>query len=260
MNQTRKRELAQEMQTLAQRFWNAEAEICRQFWSVPRSPAEQTPWLRLQVYKEMHGSGLSANPGGIIQGLIHKLDRNLPLAQTQQQRRNLERDIQVLREEFTHYRLFADILEEATGEPVRIQNLPQWQLPQDAELQRIRQQARQQHGHIGEAAIAFTEGGGAAFFQEGRNISGDPLSQRIADACAIVYNDETEHGQHGAAQFQHNLHTEQEWAQARALVIDICRQRLRMRYEMFALPINETRINQIANAQTNPSPQSPPSP
>ncbi len=252
MNEPRKQELAREMQQIAQRFWAGEAEICRAFWSVPRSPEEQARWLRLQVYKEMFGSGLAGHPGGIIRGLIDKLDRSLPLAQTREQRDEFERDIRVLREEFTHYRLFADILEDVLGEPVRLESLRAWQLPEDAKLQLVRQQAREQHGRVGEAAIGFTEGGGASFFYEGRKIGGDPLSDRVAAACAIVFGDESEHGEHGASEFAHNLETEQEWNEARAIVIAICKQRLRMRYEMFGLPIDEDRIDQIAQGLIEP--------
>ncbi len=252
MDDQRKRELAGGMNGLAQRFWAGEAEICRQFWSVPRTTGEQAHWLRLQVYKEMFGSGLHGHPGGIIRGFIEKLSETLPHAQTKDQRDDFERDIRVLGEEYNHYRLFADILEEATGEPVRLEKLRSWQLPEDAKLQQVRQSAREDRGRIGEAAIGFTEGGGASFFYEGRKISGDPLSDAIAAACAIVFGDETEHGEHGASEFANNLDTEEEWTEARDIVIAICQQRLRMRYEMFGLTVDEARIAQITKGRIEP--------
>ena len=252
MDDDRKAQLGREMQELAQSFWAGEAEICRAFWGVPRTTEEQARWLRLQVYKEMFGSGLAGHPDGIIRGLIARLDETLPLAQDRAQRLDFERDIRVLREEFTHYRLFADILEEATGEPVRLEKLRGWQLPEDARLQQVRQSARTERGRVGEAAIGFTEGGGAAFFFEGRKIGGDPLSDAIAAACAVVFGDETEHGEHGASEFAAQLDTEEEWAEAREIVVDICEQRLRMRYEMFGLPIDEARIAEIAAGRIAP--------
>ena len=100
---------------------------------------------------------------------------------------------------------------------------------------------------------ASPRGGGASFFAEGRQIGGDPLSDAIAAACAVVFGDETEHGEHGASEFAHNLHTEEEWAEAREIVTAICQQRLRMRYEMFGLPIDEARITEITEG-TIPSP------
>ena len=252
MDDHRRRELAVEMQALAQRFWAGEAEICRRFWSVPRTTEEQARWLRLQVYKEMFGSGLAGHPDGIIRGFIDRLSATLPHAQTKEQRDEFERDIRVLGEEFNHYRLFADILEEASGEPVRLEHLRGWQLPEDAKLQQVRQSARERRGRVGEAAIGFTEGGGASFFYEGRRLSGDPLSDSIAAACAVVFGDETEHGEHGASEFANNLHTEEEWTEAREIVIAICQQRLRMRYEMFGLPIDESRIAEITDGQIEP--------
>ena len=257
MDDQRKRELAEEMKDLAQRFWAGEAEVCRRFWGVPRTTEEQAHWLRLQVYKEMFGSGLSGHKDGIIRGFIEKLSETLPHAQTKEQRDEFERDIRVLREEFNHYRLFADILEDATGEPVRLEKLRGWQLPEDAKLQKVRQSAREDRGRIGEAAIGFTEGGGASFFYEGRRIGGDPLSDPLSDAiaaaCAIVFGDETEHGEHGASEFAHNLHTEEEWAEARDIVVTICQQRLRMRYEMFGLP--STRPASPRSPRTDRAPQ-----
>ena len=252
MDEQRKRALAGEMNELAQRFWAGEAEICRRFWGEPRSTEEQARWLRLQVYKEMFGSGLAGHPDGIIRGLIERLAETLPEAQTKAQRNDFERDIRVLREEFTHYRLFADILEDAVGEPVRLEKLRGWQLPEDAKLQRVRQSARADMGSIGEAAIGFTEGGGASFFFEGRKIGGDPLSDRIAAACAIVFEDETEHGEHGASELGHSLDSEEEWAEARETVVAICQQRLRMRYEMFGLAVDEARIAEITEGRIAP--------
>ena len=86
MDDQRKRELAGGMNELAQRFWAGEAEICRRFWGAPRTTEEQAHWLRLQVYKEMFGSGLSGHADGIIRGFIEKLSASLPHAQTKEQR------------------------------------------------------------------------------------------------------------------------------------------------------------------------------
>ena len=252
MDENEKRQRAADLNTLAQHFWAGEAEVCRQFWSLPRTAEEQAHWLRLQVYKEMFGSGLVGHPDGIIRGFIERLAESLPHAQTKAQREEFERDIRVLREEFTHYRLFADILEEATGEPVRLEKLRGWQLPEDAKLQQVRQAARETRGHVGEAAIGFTEGGGASFFYEGRKIGGDPISDQIAAACAIVYGDETEHGEHGATELERGLDTEEEWAEVREIVTAICQQRLRMRYEMFGLPVDEARIAEITAGNIQP--------
>ena len=249
MDELRKRELGGELNDLGRRFWAGEAEICRRFWNEPRSAEEQAHWLRLQVFKEMYGSGLVGRPEGIIRALIDKLAETLPLAQNKAQRDEFERNIRVLREEFTHFRLFADVLESATGEPVQLSTLKEWQLPEDRRLQELRQSYRESRGGLGELAVGFTEGGGSSFFFEGRKIGGDPVADEIARACAVVFNDELEHGEHGALGLERELDSEEEWAEVREMVTAICKQRLRMRYEMFALPIDEQRIQEVADGK-----------
>jgi hypothetical protein len=93
-------ELARELSELGQRFW----AISRQFWSQPRRPEDQVRWLKLQCFKEMYGSGLHANPDGIIRGLIDQLRDGIEGVETKEGRNEYERNIRVLREEITHYR------------------------------------------------------------------------------------------------------------------------------------------------------------
>ena len=116
----------------------------------------------------------------------------------------------------------------------------------------MRQASREREGRLGELAIAFTEGGGSSFFYVGRNIGGDPMSDQIAEACRVVFNDELEHGEHGARDLEEALETEAEWASVREMVIAICQQRLRMRYEMFGLPIDEERIAEVTDGKIEP--------
>ena len=252
MDQRRSAELARQLDGLAQCFWAGEAEICRQFWGEPRTSEEQARWLRLQVFKEMYGSGLHANPDGIIRGLLDQARAGLERAQTGRDREEIERTLRVLREEFTHFRLFADILESVTGQPLRQDALGGWQLPQDRLLQEVRQRCREEQGRLGELAIAFTEGGGSAFFYEGRQISGDPVSDQIAEACRVVFSDELEHGEHGAHGVEREIETDADWASVREMVTAICQQRLRMRYDMFGLPIDERRIAEITAGEIEP--------
>jgi len=129
-----------------------------------------------------------------------------------------------------------------------------WQLDEDKALQAVRQRIREQEGAFGELAIMFTEGGGSAFFLVGRDIKGDAISEEIARACNIVYTDELEHGEHGALDLEQELDSEEEWTKARELITEICQQRLRMRYGMFAIPVDETRIAEITAGEIEPLP------
>jgi hypothetical protein len=248
MDAQRKSELAASLNEMGRKFWAGEAEICRQFWGQPRTSEEQAHWLRLQMY----GSGLVGNPGGLIRAFLEELHDQVGNAETKEQRHELERSLRVLREEYNHFKLFADALETATGQPVSNESMQGWQLDEDKKLQSIRQRIREQEGAFGELAIMFTEGGGSAFFLVGRDIKGDALADQIAQACEIVYTDEIEHGEHGALDLERELDSEGDWAKAREFIIEICQQRLRMRYGMFALPIDERRITEITEGNIEP--------
>lgn len=254
MDVKRKAELAASLNEMGRRFWAGEAEICRQFWGQPRTSEEQAHWLRLQVYKEMYGSGLVGNEGGLIRAFLEDLRNQVGEAETKAQRSEFERSLRVLREEYNHFKLFADVLETATGQPVSNDSLKDWQLEEDKKLQALRQRIREEQGAFGELAIMFTEGGGSAFFLVGRDIKGDAISDEIARACDTVYTDELEHGQHGALDLEQEIDSEEQWVKARALITEICQQRLRMRYAMFALPINEVRIAEITEGKIEPLP------
>jgi hypothetical protein len=78
------------------------------------------------------------------------------------------------------------------------------------------------------------------------------VEDAIARACETVYLDELEHGEHGALDLERELDSEEDWAKARDLIVQICQQRLRMRYEMFGLPIDEGRIAEITAGKIEP--------
>ena len=252
MDAQRKTELARGMTDLAQSFWAGEGEIAGTFWAVPRKPEEQVHWLRLQVFKEIYGSGLHANPDGIIRGFLDDLRADVERIETKADREEYDRNLRVLREEFHHFRLFADILEGITDEPVSLAGLRTWQLAEDRKLGEVRGKCRERDARLGAVAVGFTEGGGSSFFYVGREIGGDPVSDQIAEACAIVFGDELEHGEHGAHELADALESEEDWAQVREMVVEICQQRLRMRYEMFGLPIDEGRITEITEGKIEP--------
>ena len=88
----------------------------------------------------------------------------------------------------------------------------------------------------------------------GRHAEDIYVQQTRARASDTVYTDELEHGEHGALDLAGELHTEEEWAKARAMIVSICQQRLRMRYGMFGLPIDEARIAEITAGQIDPLP------
>ena len=216
---------------------------------MPRLRSSRPYWLFRRSTRN-DGSGLSGHPTASSAASSRSSPNRCPTRRPRSSATSSSATSACSRE-FNHYRLFADILEDATGEPVRLEKLRGWQLPEDAKLCACASPPARTGTHR-EAAIGFTEGGGASFFYEGRRIGGDPISDQIAAACAIVFGDETEHGEHGASAFAHSLHTEEEWAEARGIVIAICQQRLRMRYEMFGLTVDEARITEITEGNIAP--------
>ena len=253
MKPLRKSQLAQELREMGERFWDAEANICKTFFSRPRTPDEHAQWLKVQVFKEMYGSGLAPSEDGIIRGMLDTLSAQLSSVQGSNERQEYERNLNVLREEYSHFRLFADALETASGNPVRNEDLSSWQIDEDRQLQRIRQSIRRDEGQVGTLAIGFTEGGGSSLFAEGRNLDGDGLALQIAAACDTVYHDELEHGEHGALELEKELNTEGDWKRVSELVTLICQQRLRMRYAMFGLIVDETQIASVTRGDSDPA-------
>ena len=112
---------------LGKRYWAGEAEIVSAFFERPHTKEEHLRWLRLQVYKEMYGSGLLANPGGIILGLVERLWEQHAKLESQVGREEFLHTSLVLHQEFSHYAMFADLLEELSGEKIDFQELPKYQ-------------------------------------------------------------------------------------------------------------------------------------
>jgi hypothetical protein len=246
MDAQRTAELTAELNATAERFWAAEASIARAFFSRSRTADEHARWLRVQVFKEMYGSGLFPGSGGIIMEMIEGIRSRLDGVRTVADRAAFERDLRVLREEFTHYRLFADALEEITGEPMDRASIKGWQPAQDKRLAEVRRACRERDAHLGALAVGFTEGGGSSLFAEGRRATGGPADARAAQACEVVYQDELEHAEHGASGLVADLSTEAEWASVLGMLREVCEQRLRMRAEMFGLPLDETWVAGVA--------------
>jgi hypothetical protein len=252
MEQLQIQEAAKELAELGARYWAGEAEIVSAFFCKPRSKEEHIHWLRLQCYKEMYGSGLVANPEGIIYGLVERLRKSFPLLESQVGRHDFRHVAEVLYQEISHYCLFADILEELTERKVRLQELATYQFSEDRKLQEVRGHCRRTEGELGELAIAFTEGGRSAIFYAGMKLKGDPILEKVAKACSQVFQDELEHQEYGAEGVERVAKSREDWEKVRRMVEAICQQRLRMRNEMFGFPVSEKRLQEIALGKIEP--------
>ena len=244
-----------EIRALGQRFWAGEAEIARNFLTAPHAPADHVHWLRHQCYRELRGPGLLARPHSRVQWIIENIGDSLPAAESREGRDELEYQLESLRQEFTHYRLLADILEDVTGEPVRMSSLDGLRLPSDDRIEAMRARLIAENERIAHIAYSFAEGGGAGIFHAGAALdTDDPLLLRVKHACRIVYDDEVGHGEHGAEAAESALDTEEELALLRRMLMEICTERLRMRSEMYGIEPDEARIAEIANGRIDPLP------
>jgi hypothetical protein len=214
--------------------------VTRTFFSRPRTKDEHLRWLRLQAFKE-----LQPRPGGIIERFIETLRKEFAGLEHTVERHAMLHNMQFLEEEFRHYVLFADVIDDLTGERLTPEELARYELPEEVKLRELRQGFIKEHGELARFASSFCEGGGASLFYEGMQIGGDELSDKIAAACRGVYEDEIEHAEQGAEGLGGTVRSEEEWAKARAMVEAISRQRVRMRNEQFGFPLSGDRLAEI---------------
>ena len=243
------------IRALGQCFWAGEAEIARNFLTAPHEPADHVHWLRHQCYRELRGPGLLKRAHSRVQWIIDNIGDSLPAAESKEGRDEFEYQLESLRQEFTHFRLLADILEDVTGKPVRMSSLDGLRLPSDDRIEAMRSRLIAENERIAHIAYSFAEGGGAGIFHAGAALeTGDPLLLRIKHACRVVYDDEVGHGEHGAEAAEAALETEEELETLRRMLMEICTERLRMRSEMYGQEPDEARIAEIANGHIDPLP------
>lgn len=248
-------ELKSEVRAMGLSFWAGEAEIARNFLEAPHVPEDHVHWLRHQCYRELRGPGLLQRPHSRVQWIIDNVRDGLPAAESRQGREEFEYQLESLRQEFTHFRLFADILEDITGEPVRMRDLEGLRLPSDARIELMRERLIAEDERIAHIAYSFAEGGGAGIFHAGAALdTADPLLLRIKRASRIVYDDEVGHGERGAEHVESALDTTADLLTLRRMLMDVCTERLRMRSEMYGIEPDEARIAEIAAGGIDPLP------
>jgi hypothetical protein len=253
MAQLTKTDMMQELADLGEYFWAGEAEIATTFFTAAHDPKDHVLWLRHQCLRELRGTGLLLRPGTRTQWFIDNVQAGLPDAETADGRGALEYGLQQMLEEFTHYRMYADILESITGEPTRMADLQALHLPSDDRLEALRLRLLEENDELAGMTFGFAEGGGAGIFHAAAMLeTNDPLLLRIKAAGKEIYNDEVGHYEHNSDGVSTALETEEQFASFRAMVIAVCQERLRMRAEMHGITISEERIQEITDRQIVP--------
>ena len=242
-----------ELDELGERFWAGEAEIARNFLTAPHGPQDHVHWLRHQCYRELRGPGLLDRPRSRTRWLIDNVEQGLPDAESREGRVEMERQIEQIREEFTHFRLYADILEDITGEPVLMKDLTGLSLPSDRRIEEMRVRLLADHERLSLLAYGFAEGGGAGIFYAAAALdTSDALLLRIKKTGRIIYDDEVGHGQGNAHDVELGADSEEEYRKLWDMLVEICQERLRMRAEMFGITISEERIQEITDGKIEP--------
>lgn len=238
-------------------LWAGEAEVVRSYLNSPRrSTATDLVWLERQCFKEFWGTGANKyDRGGAFVGVMKyllgrqtEIDRGFP-------RGEVLDVLEGLKAEFSHYCAFADVYDAIRPRgtpPINPEALTSW-AAEDA-LASLRHGHQDRHGAVGLRACNFTEGGYCSLFDEGRKLKGrGGIDDKIAAACAAVYDDEFEHMLRGIVDIGEEGFTPADWALMRRLVVEQLRHRIRMRNEQFSFPLSEARIEAIERGEIEPT-------
>ena len=246
-------ELMKELNHLAECFWAGEAEIATNFLTSVTDPKQHVQWLQHQCYRELRGPGLLKRHKSRTQWIIDNINDGLPAAESKDGRLELEYQLKQLWEEFAHFRLYADILEDVTGGPVHMDDLTDLKLSSDERIEALRVKLFAENPHLAQIAYDFCEGGGAGiFWAQAALETEDPLLLRIKAAGRAIYDDEVGHGEHGVSEAEVGVSTVEDARRLREMVIEIAQERLRMRAAMHGTTMSELRIAEITEGKIEP--------
>ena len=145
----------------------------------------------------------------------------------------------------------AQCLQELVSKPIGLEE-SMGPLPEQVKLGDMRRAfaAKNRHPAVETASSAWPEGGGSSItFKELSKITGGRLESKIAAAAKKIYEDEVGHGVQAAQAIIRAMRRFGLDKETRTIMLDaarsVCRQRLRMRNEMFGFPLTEERLAEI---------------
>ena len=242
-------------------LWAGEAEVVRTYWDSPvRTLETDLLWLRRQCFKEFNGKGLGEHRDlGIFMGPLTEIMESFSKIDSGSggvDRHHILDLIETIRDEFTHYCLFADVydaIRDANTPPLDPHRIEVWD--DDQHLTRMRIEHNHTHGKIGVRASHFTEGGYCTLFREGARLKGrGGKDELIANACQEIYDDEFSHMLAGIVGLDRAPMSETDYALLSDLVVDQLKARIRMRNSEFSYPLSEKRIEAIYSGDIEPEP------
>ena len=227
-------------------YWAGEAEVFRSYWDWSgRSRESDRRWLARQCSKEVWGSGLAPLDKGIFLGPAEQLVAAFPKIDIGIGRHEVLDIAEGLRAEFAHYCAFADAHDALAlpGEPKLNPQAVKAAWKEDLELSELRFAHKNENANLGERATRFTEGGYCTLFSEGmklmHKVQGPHgrANRLIAEACALVYEDEFGHMLKGVVGLDGERLSSAQWQTLERMSIEQLRARIRMRNAQFGSPL-----------------------
>jgi hypothetical protein len=138
-------------------------------------------------------------------------------------------------EEFEHYVVLAEVLEYMLGRKLRPSDARQ--LPEDRKLNALRRRYVRSGDPRLKAVMGLTEGGGSSSFREAAKLSGGEFERRLARAMKLIHVDEKHHYREAAREAARLVRNRSDLERMKKALVDVSRQRVEMRYEMFSAPV-----------------------
>jgi len=238
-------------------FWAGEAEVVRTYWDSPvRTVQSDMDWLRRQCIKEFNGTGsgndyknlgILLGPAVQVQEQFDQIDRGID-------RHAMLETIDMMRHEFAHYVLFADIYDHIRPDNVPPINPGQFEAwVEEDEYRAIRHGHLADYGAVGLRASQFTEGGYCTLYREGTALKGrGGTDEMIAAACKQVYEDEFGHMLSGMVGIDDDGLSDSDFEVLTKLVIEQLALRIPGRNMQFNNPLSDKRVAAIVAGDIEP--------
>ena len=235
-----------ELISVAKPFWDAEAEITRRFFANKPNRKQYLRYLKAAVYKELNPVIGYGSTTGFANGLhmeFNSLVNSFNALDRDVSRRDMLSRLEMMTEEFEHYVVLAEVLEFVLGRALTPDD-PE-QLPEDQKLNDIRRRYVESRDPCLTAAMGLTEGGGSSTFREASKLSGGEIEDRLAAAMTVIHQDEENHYLGAAAAAAAVVHSSKDLSRMKYAILEVSIQRVRMRNEMFSLPMSDAEFDQL---------------
>lgn len=241
---------ARKLVELATPYWETEAELTRRFFASRPSRDCWIRYLRAAVYKELNPVVGYGSTDGYACGLhmeFRELVDRFERVNDGLDRREFHARLSQMTEEFMHYVVLAEVLEDLLGRKLTPDD-PE-QLPEDDKLNRMRREYRHSGNPAVGAAMELTEGGGTATFREGAALTGGAFETKLAAAFKVIADDEDGHVDHAAEDLAGVIATEEDFEAAKTALLEVSMQRLHMRNEMFSMPMSGQELDNYLSSR-----------